>query len=297
MFLAMYRTVAIFCLAFLSIIPAFAQTNGVTATPLRPTSGAVQIPPAPAAKPGLAWDSDSKTYASKFGEASAPFVFTFTNVSAGEIVISNAQTSCGCTVAQLPMQPWPIAPGATGEIKVAMNLAGKMGHVTKFITVNSSEGSKTLSVNVDVAPAPAPSTENLRGDRNANMELAKANRQAIFGGDCRSCHVDKGIGKLGQELFVADCAICHDTPQRAAMVPDLRAPKAPRDQTYWQSWIAHGRIGSMMPAFASSEGGPLSPEQIDSLVTYLLKNFPQGAVGVPTPPVIPAPPAKTGAGQ
>ena len=132
----------------------------------------------------------------------------------------------------------------------------------------------------------------------ANMELAKADRQAVFKGDCRSCHVDKGVAKLGKELYDADCGICHDSHIRAAMVPDLRAPKTTRDQAYWVNWITYGRPGSMMPAFGEKDGGPLSKEQIDSLVAYLSKEFPQAPVTAPVPArAVPAANPTPGAGQ
>jgi mono/diheme cytochrome c family protein len=137
-------------------------------------------------------------------------------------------------------------------------------------------------------PIPSRAAENLRGDRNKNMELAKTDRQAVFKGDCRSCHVDKGSGKLGKELYAADCGICHDSPIRAALVPDLRAPKAPRDHNYWVNWITSGRPGSMMPAFGVKDGGPLSEEQIASLAKYLGENFPQGPAPQPARVIAPA---------
>ena len=114
------------------------------------------------------------------------------------------------------------------------------------------------------------------------MVLAKSDRQAVFKGDCASCHVEKGVGKIGQDLFAADCGICHDTPLRAQMVPNLKMPKGPRDQDYWKSWITYGRKGSLMPAFAQSEGGPLTKEQVDSLVDYLFANFPKQPVSIPS---------------
>ena len=53
------------------------------------------------------------------------------------------------------------------------------------------------------------------------------------------------------------------------MVPDLKALRHPTNADYWKTWIASGRVGSMMPAFSQKEGGPLSNEQIELLVTYL----------------------------
>ena len=155
------------------------------------------------------------------GEKTAPF----TNISSSEVVISNVTTTCRCTVAQLPAQPWHLAPGINGEIKVSMNLTGKLGHVTKEVTVNSSAGTKVLQVQVNIPPAPAPVTENARGDRATNMAAAKGNRQTIFHGDCVSCHVANGAGKFGKELFVADCAICHDTPTALPWFPTCARPR------------------------------------------------------------------------
>lgn len=302
--------------SFISITSALAQTNATPATPatqrprtivVRPSTLPGQNhalhgvpPPAGNQTPGLVFDAESKEYNSKVGEAFAPFVFTLTNVSTNEIVINNVTTSCGCTVAHLPSQPWHLAPGTNGEIKVTVNLAGKMGHVTKQVNVNSSVGVKSLLVHVNIPPIqPTRAAENVRGDRNKNMELAKADRQAVFKGDCRSCHVDKGSGKMGKELYAADCGICHDSPIRAAMVPDLRAPKGPRDHGYWSNWITYGRPGSMMPAFGEKDGGPLSKAQIESLVAYLSENFPQGVTPIPAAAKVPQPPLppKTGGSQ
>ncbi len=296
----MNRVVAVLLSSF-SLSPyLLAETNLLPRSIFPPTvaQSTVSLPPVPngqSALVALAWDAESKDFKAKAGEGMASFVFFFTNISAAEVVISNVTTTCGCTVAQLPSQPWHLAPGTNGELKVTMNLAGKLGRVTKEVSVNSSAGTKVLRVRVTIPATSAAVTENARGDRAANMEAAKANRQAIFQGDCISCHVTKGAGKFGKELFVADCAICHDTPHRAAMVPDLRAPRTPRDHAYWANWITSGRAGSLMPAFGEKEGGPLSQGQIDSLVTYLMENFPKGPAGNSSTsvilPVIPTPSA------
>src|SRR5947207_755003 len=97
--------------------------------------------------PTLVFDSETKTYDAKVGEAQAPFVFNLTNVWTNEIVIERTQTSCGCTVAKLPEQPWRLKPGANGEIKVTLALGGKPpGLVTKTVTVFTSLGARTLTV-------------------------------------------------------------------------------------------------------------------------------------------------------
>lgn len=286
----------------ISVASAFAQRASIPARQGQTMIIRAQPPAHATTQPavdrtrGLAFDAESKEYNAKIGEAIAPFVFSLTNISTNEIIINNVTTSCGCTVAQLPSQPWHLAPGANGEIKVTVNLAGKMGHVSKQVNINSSVGFRSLVVHVNIPVAPPRAAENLRGDRNKNMELAKADRQAVFKGDCRSCHVDKGAGKMGKELYAADCAICHESPIRAAMVPDLRAPKGPRDHDFWMNWITYGRAGSMMPAFGEKDGGPLSKAQIDSLVAYMSENFPQGVTPRPTAAKAPQPPLPPKAG-
>ena len=249
----------------------------------RPLPAVVKpAPPAPApqaaapttASPDaiLAWDSVLKEYIAKTGEAQAHFTFHFTNISPANLVINSAAASCGCTVAKLPQLPWTNAPGAIGEIPVTMNLAGKSGIVFKTVTVNTDKGPKILTVKVTFEPPPVAAATPM--DRNKNQELAKADRQAVFKGDCASCHVAPTRGKQGKDLFVAACGICHEAEHRATMVADLRALNHDTNADYWRTWISQGKPGSLMPGFATSEGGPLNDAQINSVVQYLVATIP-----------------------
>src|SRR5262245_41061884 len=105
------------------------------------------------------------------------------------------------------------------------------------------------------------------------MTMPKANRQALFQGECASCHVTPAIGKSGKDLYDVACGICHDSDNRATSVPDLHALAIQTDAAYWRKWITSGKVGGMMPGFAKEEGGPLNEEQIASLVHYLSRNF------------------------
>ncbi|MCS6980827.1 MAG: DUF1573 domain-containing protein [Flavobacteriales bacterium] len=60
-------------------------------------------------------------------------VFRFKNVGKGDLVISDAKTSCGCTVSEYPKEPVP--PGEEGEIVVEFNSEGKQGQVSKTVTL------------------------------------------------------------------------------------------------------------------------------------------------------------------
>lgn len=59
--------------------------------------------------------------------------FGFTNVGKSPLVISNAESTCGCTVPSWPEDPIP--PGGRGEISVKFNTEDKPGSQTKPITI------------------------------------------------------------------------------------------------------------------------------------------------------------------
>ncbi len=63
----------------------------------------------------------------------AAYEFVITNTSKQPIVISNATSSCGCTVPEKPKEP--ILPGKTGKVKVVYNSA-TIGTINKDITIS-----------------------------------------------------------------------------------------------------------------------------------------------------------------
>jgi mono/diheme cytochrome c family protein len=256
------------------VVPIPVPARPAPFTPTPPLQGA----PGPLPPEFLTWDSELKEATVKSSEPAAQFVFNFTNISSSDLTINYVQTSCGCTVAQLPTLPWKIVAGTTGQIPITMSLAGKSGAVFKTITVNTDRGWKMLTVKSTILPAaPAPMTA---GDRERNTELAKADRQAVFRGDCARCHVEPVVGKMGKDLYTSACGICHEAEHRATMVSDLHALPHETNAEYWKVWIAHGKVGSLMPAFAQADGGPLSDQQVASLVDYLVKTIPSKP-GVP----------------
>jgi mono/diheme cytochrome c family protein len=220
----------------------------------------------------LVWDSTSKETNATADAGSAHFVFSFTNVSAGNVVILNVRTSCGCTTAQLPPLPWIIPAGTNGQIGAIVNFAGKSGTLLKTMTVTSDKGFQTLMLKITILPPVIPTLT--AADRERNMIAAKADRQAVFRGDCATCHVKPGEGKYGKALYDAVCAICHEGKDRSTMVPDLHNIKTPTNVDFWQTWTAHGKAGSLMPAFSTTDGGTLSDMQIASLAQYLAATIP-----------------------
>ena len=77
--------------------------------------------------------------------------FKFTNTGNAPLIITDAKSSCGCTVPNPPKDP--IAPGETGELLVKFNGQGQ-NQVTKTITVtaNTEKGSELLRIKAFVNP-------------------------------------------------------------------------------------------------------------------------------------------------
>jgi mono/diheme cytochrome c family protein len=224
----------------------------------------------------LAFDAGQKDDNVTNGTQAAQFTFNLTNVSSGDVIINFVQTSCGCTVAKLPSTPWKIAPQEHGEISATMQLGGVPpgGTKMKTLTLNTDKGVRVLYVKATVLPAAM--TEM---DRANAQKTATADRQAVFKGDCARCHVEPakdaaGRQKMGKDLYVAVCSVCHDAEHRASFVPDLHHLKDPTSPEFWKNWIASGKPGTLMPAFAQTEGGILNEQQVASLVEYLTATIP-----------------------
>lgn len=76
-------------------------------------------------------------------------VFKFTNTGNQPLIITNIQTSCGCTTPVWPRDP--VMPGGKGEIKVGFNSSGKLNKQTKTLPIISNavnEASITFTTNV-----------------------------------------------------------------------------------------------------------------------------------------------------
>lgn len=63
-------------------------------------------------------------------------VFTFKNTGKIPLIISDARSTCGCTVPNWPREP--IAPGGEGQIEVRFNTSHKKGRQNKKVTVTAN---------------------------------------------------------------------------------------------------------------------------------------------------------------
>ena len=86
-------------------------------------------------------------------------VFAFENTGTEPLIITNVQTTCGCTAPSWPRDP--IAPGQANEIKVRFNSAGKMGRQNKVITVisNATSSSSQIKIVTNVLPKEVIATD------------------------------------------------------------------------------------------------------------------------------------------
>lgn len=78
-------------------------------------------------------------------------VFEFTNIGDAPLIITNVQSTCGCTVPSKPKDP--IMPGKTGKIEVKYNM--NQGPIRKTLTVESN------AVNFDGGRVPLKITGNV----------------------------------------------------------------------------------------------------------------------------------------
>ncbi len=79
-------------------------------------------------------------------------VFEFKNTGKTELIISNAKSTCGCTIPEWPKEPIPV--GGSGEIAVKFNTTNKPNKQTKVITLttNTAKGSESVIIKADVIP-------------------------------------------------------------------------------------------------------------------------------------------------
>ncbi|MBO6516362.1 MAG: DUF1573 domain-containing protein [Bacteroidia bacterium] len=79
-------------------------------------------------------------------------VFKFVNEGSAPLVIQRVTTPCGCTAPSWPKEPIP--PGASGEIEVVFNSAGKMGNQVKNLSViyNGEASPEFITITGKVKP-------------------------------------------------------------------------------------------------------------------------------------------------
>ena len=86
----------------------------------------------------------------KEGE-SVSYAFKFKNSGKSDLLISSANGSCGCTVADYPKEA--IGPGKEGSVNITFDSKGKQGMQNKTVTLvaNTIPNSKVLTITGEVS--------------------------------------------------------------------------------------------------------------------------------------------------
>ena len=91
-----------------------------------------------ATQPGPQITFEEKTF--DFGDIQqgdqVEHIFAFENTGDAPLILTNVQTTCGCTVPKWPREPIP--PGQKSQILVKFNSTGKMGKINKVVKVISN---------------------------------------------------------------------------------------------------------------------------------------------------------------
>lgn len=102
--------------------------------------------------PAITWDKEEHDFGDLKQGEKVETVFTLTNSGEGDLVITGARGSCGCTVPQWPKEA--IKPGSTAEIKVVFNSTGKKNKTTNTVTLttNTEKGNEIVRIKAFVEP-------------------------------------------------------------------------------------------------------------------------------------------------
>ncbi|MBI2119679.1 MAG: DUF1573 domain-containing protein [Elusimicrobia bacterium] len=190
----------------------------------------------------------------KTGEK-AIHIFEFKNIGGSDLIIYSIKPTCGCTGAIASTGPY--RPGELGTIKVEYDSRAKTGFAQKDVTVESNDPKSPHSLRMEGL---------VLGDNHPTVNSA----DVLFTGSCVECHSMPAKGKKGKELYDAVCYLCHDLPQASG-----KKPIAPDQETLAQlskrelkKVTSKGMPKTTMPGFSHKAGGPLSEEQIESLLEY-----------------------------
>jgi hypothetical protein len=74
------------------------------------------------------------------------YTFKFTNTGGSDLIISDASSTCGCTVPDYSKAP--VKPGEQGKVEVIFNSAGKTGTVSKTVRLLTNAQPNTIELEI-----------------------------------------------------------------------------------------------------------------------------------------------------
>lgn len=186
--------------------------------------------------------------------------FKVTNVGNAPLKILETKSTCGCTVPEVKKSILKMQESTTLKVKIDTSM--KQNKVTKTLDVLSSDPDRPI-VKLSMA----------MNIENRHKNLSSKNKYKILSDEkCMTCHVYKGVGTFGRDLYEADCAMCHGPKAEGESGPNLLLGGYDNDalvQSRRRIIACGSKTNNAMPGFEYTCGGPLSIEQIDSLIEYL----------------------------
>ncbi|MCU0416143.1 MAG: DUF1573 domain-containing protein [Cytophagaceae bacterium] len=123
----MTRTLILFLLGYLFSVALNAQTSG----------------------PQFQFEKRIHDFGEVIQGQTVSYTFVFTNSGTDTLVISRVIPSCGCTVADTFTKVIP--PGQKGEILVQFNSTGRVGIITKSLTILSNiEATEPMTIAIKI---------------------------------------------------------------------------------------------------------------------------------------------------
>jgi uncharacterized cupredoxin-like copper-binding protein len=74
------------------------------------------------------------------------YTFKFTNTGGSDLLISDASSTCGCTIPDFSKAP--VKPGEQGKVEVVFNSSGKSGHVSKSVRLLTNAQPNTIELEI-----------------------------------------------------------------------------------------------------------------------------------------------------
>jgi len=166
------------------------------------------------------------------------------NITSEPVRIRSVQPSCGCT--NVTLDRWMVDPGESVDLHFLIDTRGKIGRIVKSIDIFTDRRTQPYTITL---------VANIE-----HVSEREVDPSVIFRGGCRNCHIGENVEeKKGEVLFNALCYLCH---KDGKAFPDL-------GRSSLRDVISKGVKGTSMPGFLDSHGGPLTGEQIESLVGFL----------------------------
>lgn len=145
-----------------------------------------------------------------------------------------------------------LKPGESGTIDVSVDIRGRIGYLSKTIQVYTND------------PKSPVTKLAVRMQIKDRVHFNQYKATEIFSEKCRNCHIDQGKGKVGWDLFKANCFMCHNAGKNASLT---EMSKKPRE--YLLRSIRDGVENTVMPGWAAKASGPLDDAEIKSLIDLI----------------------------